>query len=186
MSVPKEGATCASSSASGQAPTPPLGSRQYVELKTSALLTQRRQHSFERYKLPKFWAQSFLLNVPTVVVGFRTEDGEVQKLQSFKTLEIPKLVRGKNLWASPPPPSPPDAACARVHAHVLRRSVRARGLHTHATSPLPLPRGVPVDASSGSDTPSTTSSGALFSKTDHADSRGRRMRQRASPSSTSS
>jgi hypothetical protein len=81
-----------------QQPIPPIGSRQYVELKTSALLTERRQHSFERYKLLKFWAQSFLLNVPTIVVGFRTDDGQVKKLQAFKTLEIPKLVRGKHLW----------------------------------------------------------------------------------------
>lgn len=47
----------------------------------------------------KFYFQSFLLGVPEIVVGFRSPRGEIQTLQSFKTLEIPRLIRGKpNAW----------------------------------------------------------------------------------------
>eukprot|EP00039_Didymoeca_costata_P002390 m.59844 g.59844 ORF g.59844 m.59844 type:complete len:374 (-) comp11276_c0_seq4:92-1213(-) len=74
---------------------PPIGKRNYVELKTNVLLESRRIYTFERYKLLKFWAQAFLLNIPNVIVGFRDDEGIVKKLQTFKTQEIPKFVRGK-------------------------------------------------------------------------------------------
>ncbi|KDR76133.1 hypothetical protein GALMADRAFT_462464 [Galerina marginata CBS 339.88] len=67
----------------------------FVELKTS--LTIRGQHDeskFER-KLLKFYFQSFLLGVPEIVVGFRTPAGVVTTVQSFKTIQLPRLVRGK-------------------------------------------------------------------------------------------
>ncbi|KAL1507410.1 hypothetical protein AB1Y20_008252 [Prymnesium parvum] len=72
---------------------------EYVELKTSKLLEKPRDKaSFERHKLLKFWLQSFLAGVPRVVVGFRDEAGVVRKLQAFKTLEIPRLVRAQGVW----------------------------------------------------------------------------------------
>src|SRR5271155_3417379 len=47
----------------------------WVELKTSAeIFNERDQIKFER-KLLKFWAQSFLLGVPKIIVGFRSHDG---------------------------------------------------------------------------------------------------------------
>jgi len=50
-------------------------------------------------KLLKFYFQSFLLGVPEIMVGFRDFKGKVQTLQPFKTLEIPRMVRGKpNAW----------------------------------------------------------------------------------------
>jgi RAT1-interacting protein len=50
-------------------------------------------------KLLKFYFQSFLLGVPEIMVGFRDFKGRLQTLQSFKTLEIPRMVRGKpNAW----------------------------------------------------------------------------------------
>lgn len=42
-----------------------------------------------RYKLMKFWAQSFLVGVPRIVVGFRDDEGTVNSLQTFKTTDIP-------------------------------------------------------------------------------------------------
>ncbi|KAG0040235.1 Dom-3 Z [Podila clonocystis] len=45
--------------------------------------------------LLKFWAQSFLPGIPTIIVGFRDDDGNVVHVQTFKTMEIPRLVRGK-------------------------------------------------------------------------------------------
>ena len=42
-----------------------------------------------RYKLMKWWAQSFLVGVPKIVCGFRDDDGIVKNLQSFRTSMIP-------------------------------------------------------------------------------------------------
>ncbi|KAF9305462.1 hypothetical protein BGZ74_010128 [Mortierella antarctica] len=68
----------------------------YIELKTSRVISNpREQSSFEKHKLLKFWAQSFLPGIPTIIVGFRDDDGNVVHVQTFKTMEIPRLVRGK-------------------------------------------------------------------------------------------
>jgi len=54
---------------------------------------------FNRHKLLKFWAQSFLAGVPKVVVGFRDDNGFVRSLETFDTLFMPRLVRGKpGMW----------------------------------------------------------------------------------------
>ncbi|GAA5987321.1 hypothetical protein JCM10908_001908 [Rhodotorula pacifica] len=73
-----------------------LETRDFVELKTNLVIqNQRDEINFERHKLLKHYVQSFLLGVPTVTVGFRTRQGVLAGLQSFQTLEIPRLVRGK-------------------------------------------------------------------------------------------
>jgi RAT1-interacting protein len=72
----------------------------WVELKTSAEINNERdQIKFER-KLMKFWIQSFLLGVPKIIVGFRTADGILVRLEEFDTQKIPDMVksRGRNLW----------------------------------------------------------------------------------------
>ena len=85
-------------------PTNPDEPVQWVELKTSEELppSHQQQHrdilKFER-KLLKFWAQSFLLGVPKIVVGFRSKAGILRGLQTFNTHEIPGMVRkGTNCW----------------------------------------------------------------------------------------
>ncbi|KAI8968584.1 RAI1 like PD-XK nuclease-domain-containing protein [Mycotypha africana] len=66
----------------------------YIELKTSRVIeTERQQLSFDRYKLLKFWAQSFLVGVPRVICGFRDDEGIVKSITEFKTMEIPRQVR---------------------------------------------------------------------------------------------
>lgn len=77
---------------------------QWVELKTSEELPppHLQQHrdilKFER-KLLKFWAQSFLLGVPKITVGFRSKSGILRGLQTFNTHEIPGMVRrGTGCW----------------------------------------------------------------------------------------
>lgn len=77
---------------------------QWVELKTAEELPPpaRQQHrdilKFER-KLLKFWAQSFLLGVPKITVGFRSKAGILRGLQTFNTHELPGMVRrGTNCW----------------------------------------------------------------------------------------
>jgi RAT1-interacting protein len=71
-------------------------------LKTTRELTDQRSiKTFESKKLLKFWAQSFLLGVPRIVVGFRADRGNaVVSQQTLETMRIPAQVmeRGSNMW----------------------------------------------------------------------------------------
>jgi len=72
----------------------------WVELKTSAdIRSDRDMVNFER-KLLKFWIQSFLLGVPKIIVGFRSRDGVLLRLEEIETVTIPDTVahRGKGQW----------------------------------------------------------------------------------------
>ncbi|KAI9810992.1 MAG: decapping endonuclease targeting mRNA [Pycnora praestabilis] len=72
----------------------------WVELKTSEdPQSERDMIKFER-KLLKFWIQSFLLGVPKIIVGFRTKDGVLTRLEELQTATIPGTVnrRGKGTW----------------------------------------------------------------------------------------
>jgi len=72
----------------------------WVELKTSAeIRSDRDMDNFER-KLMKFWIQSFLLGVPKIIVGFRSRDGRLLKLEEIETVGIPDTVkrRGGAQW----------------------------------------------------------------------------------------
>ncbi|KKZ66047.1 protein rai1 [[Emmonsia] crescens] len=72
----------------------------WVELKTSAeIRNDRDMFKYER-KLLKFWAQSFLLGVPKIIVGFRDEHGILRRLEEMATRDIPGLVarQGKGTW----------------------------------------------------------------------------------------
>lgn len=82
-------------------PTDPLAQpSNYIELKTSRVIeSERNQYSFDRYKLLKFWAQSFLVGVPRVICGFRDDNGQILNVVQYKTMEIPRQVREKpNTW----------------------------------------------------------------------------------------
>jgi len=73
---------------------------QWVELKTSAeIRSDRDLDGFER-KLMKFWIQSFLLGVPRIIVGFRSREGTLLKLEEIDTAGIPEAVarRGRAAW----------------------------------------------------------------------------------------
>jgi RAT1-interacting protein len=54
---------------------------------------------YER-KLLKFWIQSFLLGVPKIIVGFRSKDGILQRLEEIQTKDIPGKVsrQGRGTW----------------------------------------------------------------------------------------
>ena len=85
----------------GDKPSNPDDPIPWIELKTSAEPpndSPRERQKFER-KLLRFWAQSFLLGVPKVMVGFRTSDGYLTRIQEFETQRIPGLVaRGQGMW----------------------------------------------------------------------------------------
>jgi hypothetical protein len=44
-----------------------------------------------RYKLLRYWVQSFIAGVPWVVVGFRTRMGVLQRVERLETLRIPEM-----------------------------------------------------------------------------------------------
>lgn len=72
----------------------------WVELKTSAEINNDRDMLKYERKLLKFWAQSFLLGVPKIIVGFRNRNGILQRLEELETHSIPGKVKrlGKGTW----------------------------------------------------------------------------------------
>ncbi|KAJ1823994.1 decapping endonuclease targeting mRNA, partial [Coemansia sp. RSA 2599] len=75
-------------------------SRLYRELKTVGLLdTPRKQESFDRFKLIKFWAQSFIAGIPVVTVGYRDSEGVLRHVEDIRTQDMPRRVRGqRSMW----------------------------------------------------------------------------------------
>ncbi|KAJ5612360.1 hypothetical protein N7510_005554 [Penicillium lagena] len=72
----------------------------WVELKTSAEIRNDRDMVKYERKLLKFWAQSFLLGVPKIIVGFRDQNGIVRSLEELETASIPGKVKkvGRGTW----------------------------------------------------------------------------------------
>jgi RAT1-interacting protein len=84
----------------GAKPDNPNDAIPWVELKTAQQpVTQKDDVKYER-KLLKFWAQSFLLGVPKIIVGFRSPDGHLLKLVEHETQKIPSFVKrqGQGTW----------------------------------------------------------------------------------------
>ncbi|GIY86648.1 decapping and exoribonuclease protein [Caerostris darwini] len=76
----------------------PQSTQCYSELKTSRIITTERQHiNFCRFKLMKWWLQSFLVGIPNVICGFRDDSGIVRKLEIFPIPEIPRM--SQNKWS---------------------------------------------------------------------------------------
>ncbi|KAK0739844.1 RAI1 like PD-XK nuclease-domain-containing protein [Apiosordaria backusii] len=74
-------------------PKTPGAKIDWVELKTSKVTQSNRdQFNFNR-KLMKFWAQSFLLGVPRIIVGFRDKDGMLLNIEEYSTQKIDEQVR---------------------------------------------------------------------------------------------
>lgn len=48
-----------------------------------------------RFKLLKWWAQSFLPGVPRVVAGFRDQEGVVVSVETFHISKISQLIKVK-------------------------------------------------------------------------------------------
>ncbi|TWW69972.1 decapping and exoribonuclease protein [Takifugu flavidus] len=80
-----------------RAPPPP---ECYIELKTSAeICTPKQRSNFHRFKLLKWWAQSFLLGVPRIIAGFRTHDGVVVDVETISVSEISHIIKAeRNCW----------------------------------------------------------------------------------------
>ncbi|OBT78450.1 hypothetical protein VF21_00990 [Pseudogymnoascus sp. 05NY08] len=79
-------------------PLPPTSSTNFIELKTSLDPNSPRDlQTFER-KLLKFWLQSFLLGVPKIIVGFRSANGQLRRLEELETAKIPGIVKKRGGW----------------------------------------------------------------------------------------
>lgn len=84
----------------GEKPSDPEDPVPWVELKTSREpgKQQRQQQTFER-KLCRIWAQSFLLGVPTIIIGFRDDEGNLTRLMELETQKIPgQVARQEGTW----------------------------------------------------------------------------------------
>ncbi|XP_046426717.1 decapping and exoribonuclease protein-like [Neodiprion fabricii] len=69
----------------------------FVELKTSRVIENRRQEeNFRRYKLIKWWCQSFLVGIENVCCGFRDDDGIVRNLTNYSVPEMTRMSKG--IW----------------------------------------------------------------------------------------
>lgn len=79
----------------------------YIELKTLCL--ERQAHSFHRFKLLRWWAQSFFAGTPQVICGFRDKQGIVHFVKEFNVREMPRDCKG--LWS--------DAVCLNFTDQVL-------------------------------------------------------------------
>ncbi|QIW98338.1 hypothetical protein AMS68_003856 [Peltaster fructicola] len=65
----------------------------WVELKTTKEIENQKDADKYEDKLLKFWAQSFLLGVPHVVVGFRSMDGRLLRIEQIDTHRIPTIAK---------------------------------------------------------------------------------------------
>lgn len=66
----------------------------YVEFKTTRQLdSYRQERNFIKFKLIKWWAQSFLVGIPTIICGYRDDGGVVRSLEKMETLKIPQRAK---------------------------------------------------------------------------------------------
>ena len=72
----------------------------YVELKTTRRMDHPRQeYSFRRFKLMKWWLQSFLLGIDRILCGYRDDDGIISRLEWYKISDIPRIIRqDRHTW----------------------------------------------------------------------------------------
>ena len=71
----------------------------YVELKTTGVITTERDAtSFKRFICRNIWAHRALLGIGTVYIGYRTTDGELQKIQRFSMKDLER--EGEQWWSS--------------------------------------------------------------------------------------
>ncbi|KAJ6264805.1 hypothetical protein Dda_0957 [Drechslerella dactyloides] len=76
----------------------------YVELKTSReIQSHSQQFNFEK-KLQRFWAQSFLLGVPKLIIGFRSDSGILRSVDIRDTQSIPSKMKKAHISEGRGPP----------------------------------------------------------------------------------
>jgi len=67
-------------------------SSKYIELKTTRQIDHSGQdRSFKKFKLLKWWLQSFLIGIEDILCGYRDDDGIVHTLEWYKVSKIPRM-----------------------------------------------------------------------------------------------
>lgn len=66
----------------------------YIELKTMRVIeNERALNSMYRFRFLKYWLQSYLGGVPTIMLGLRSDAGDLLHVKKVKTHEIPREAR---------------------------------------------------------------------------------------------
>lgn len=74
----------------------------YIELKTSLVFQNiNQQERFYSQKLLRIWAQSFLLGIEKIAIGFRDRKGILLDIMYLDTQKIPRMVRDNSSGNSP-------------------------------------------------------------------------------------
>ncbi|KAJ8734003.1 hypothetical protein PYW07_014554 [Mythimna separata] len=69
-----------------------LSTKEFIELKTNRHIENNRQEtSFRRFKSKKWWCQSFLAGVDTILCGYRNDDGIVEELKTWQIKDLIKI-----------------------------------------------------------------------------------------------
>lgn len=70
--------------------------KKFIELKTNRHMESPNQvNSFRRFKVRKWWCQSFIAGVDTIICGFRDDEGIVDELKTYDVRELPKMCANK-------------------------------------------------------------------------------------------
>jgi RAT1-interacting protein len=68
---------------------------EFVEIKTTRTINNRKHwDDLCKFKMIKWWAQCYLIGIPTVVCGYRDNDMVVRDIQTLQVQEIPKTCKG--------------------------------------------------------------------------------------------
>ncbi|RWS30576.1 protein Dom3Z-like protein [Leptotrombidium deliense] len=71
----------------------------FVEIKTTKEFENKRQHdTFCRYKALKWWSQSYLAGIKTIVCGYRDDNFHVQRVDTYSANSLCNL--GAEFWNS--------------------------------------------------------------------------------------
>ncbi|CAB3237291.1 unnamed protein product [Arctia plantaginis] len=74
-----------------------FNTKQFIELKTNRHIDHPRQEtSFRRFKSKKWWCQSFLVGIDTIVCGYRNDDGIVEELRICDVKDLAK--KAQRFW----------------------------------------------------------------------------------------
>ncbi|XP_050358377.1 decapping nuclease DXO homolog [Nymphalis io] len=74
-----------------------LSSQEFIELKTNRHIEHLKQDkNFKTFKTKKWWLQSFLVGINTILCGFRNDNGLVEELKLYNVKDLPKI--SKKFW----------------------------------------------------------------------------------------
>lgn len=72
--------------------------KEYIELKTSRVLDNKRSSINFNRKLVRIWAQSYLVGISKILIGFRNDVGILKDVKFYNTHEIASIAKSKGDW----------------------------------------------------------------------------------------